>query len=171
MFLWQRQHFRLTRHLFLSRPSLSVTQNLLANTPVPFRRRFRVRGTWICKYANALLSRCWQPQTARRQNCPTFLQNNFIFKPSGFNRMAVWRTPCLLNAPLTFLSICTRNKKKKRNMEMIHLRSLCKVVWNDKTRPKWSDSLSLLKIEKWISVFMAFLRTHLQLHQILGASR
>lgn len=25
---------------------------------------------------------------------------------------------------------------------MIHLRCLCKVVWNDKTRPKWSDTLT-----------------------------
>lgn len=31
---------------------------------------------------------------------------------------------------------------EKKHTEMIRLRYLCKVVWNDKTRLQWSDTLT-----------------------------
>lgn len=57
-----------------------------------------VCGTWIRRDANFLLSRHWQPQTARRLNYWPFLRRTLFFKPVGIGREVFWRT--------LFISVC-----------------------------------------------------------------
>lgn len=106
-----RTHLWLTWHLL----PLSVTQPPPPpNTSVAFWRRPCVRGTWICKDANAVPSRSWQPQTAWRQNCSAFLSKT-SFKATGISQNGcLEKAVCLLNAPYTFLLICMRNDGKKQ---------------------------------------------------------
>lgn len=142
-----RANHRLTRHLFLSRPSLSVTQTCSQTHQFPFRRRFRVRGTWICKYANALLSRCWQPQTARKQNGPTFLQNNFILSRWDLTEWLSEEHPVYRMHLLTFYRFAEGMKKKKGTWKWFIFAASARL--SGMTRPDQSGQiLSLLKIEK-----------------------
>lgn len=145
MFLWQGTP--VTYPTSAPVPAFAVSHaNLLANTPVPLRRRFRVRGTWLCKYANALPSRCWQPQTARRQNCPTFLQNNFVLSRGDLTEWLSEEQPVYWKHLLPFYWFA-RGRGEKNTQKWFIFASSSRL--SRTTRWARSDEiLSVLKMEK-----------------------
>lgn len=112
-----RAHLRLTRHLFLSRPSLSVTQTCSQT------HQFHSDAGSECvgpEYANMQMLCCQYAdshKTARRQNCPTFLQNNFILSRRDLTEWLCEEHPVYRMHLLTFYRF-TRGiiiKKKKEH--------------------------------------------------------